>query len=103
LSVARQSACVPAPFLLSYTACMSSLIGLDVLMGRVAVLTVQCSRCDRQEQYPVGDLVKHYGRDAPVRAVVPTFTEGCPNQESPTLTARCDPWFPELAELLRPA
>jgi hypothetical protein len=68
---------------------------LTEVAARTDVLTVNCSKCDRTERYPLAILIRRYGRIFTVPDLLGELSRGCPKRGSDLCGVHC----PELPAL----
>jgi hypothetical protein len=66
--------------------------------GKLDVLRVECTKCDRKGCYHVHKLIEKYGRMGNISAWVSNLKSDCPNRFNVLL--RCDPTCPDLPKVL---
>ena len=82
----------------------SSAINFGDLVGKLDVLYVVCSKCERHDRYPVRPLIKDRGRNVTVINWLNEITADCPKRHArkpnDACGARC-PDLPKVMSLLR--
>jgi hypothetical protein len=81
---------------------MRSLILLGALRPHLTTLSIACIRCDRRATFSVADLLVQHGPQKPVAEVMAELSNGCPQQDAPTLGKECDVRSLDLLKLLEP-
>jgi hypothetical protein len=76
----------------------SGAITFGDLAGRLDVLRVACSKCDRAGQYSVARLIERHGADAGLPDWKATITADCPRRPKPgsRIWNLCGAHFPDL-------
>ena len=71
------------------------------LDGKLAVLRVACSKCDRSGQYRVAKLIERYGPEAKLVDWKDEITKDCPKRANDrvALMDLCGANFPDLMKL----
>ena len=67
-------------------------VTLGDLAGRIAILEIMCSRCERRGRLRVNQLIAQYG-DAELRL---TLAGDCPKAAAISVSDQCDIFFPGL-------
>jgi hypothetical protein len=71
------------------------------LVGRIDVLRVACSKCERVGQYRVARLIERHGADMGLPDWKDEITADCPLRATPTATWNlCGAHFPDLSAAL---
>lgn len=69
------------------------------LVGKLDVLRVECTRCDRKGQYPVAKLLAELGPDAMLTYWRERIIADCPKQQSVSNYDRCGAHCPDLRKV----
>jgi len=67
--------------------------------GKLDVLRVECTRCERKGRYNVAGLIKKHGRDGHMMKWREQLNGDCPKRDSPQLHDRCDLICPDLPKV----
>ena len=67
--------------------------------GKLDVLRVECTKCDRKGRYSVAKLIEKHGRKGNMTAWVSDLKGDCPKRVG-RLTDRCDLICPDLPRVL---
>jgi hypothetical protein len=70
------------------------------LDGKLDVLRVECSKCDRAGRYHVAKLIEKHGRKGNLTKWISDLKADCPNQDAPAFQERCDVRCPDLPKVL---
>jgi hypothetical protein len=68
--------------------------------GKLDVLRVECTRCQRKGNYHVHKLIEKYGREAKMVEWKELLNSDCPKRDAPQLHDRCDLICPDLPKVL---
>jgi hypothetical protein len=68
--------------------------------GKLDVLRVECSRCQRNGRYSVRKLIEKYGRKGHMMKWRELLNADCPRRDAPELHDRCDLICPDLPKVL---
>jgi len=68
--------------------------------GKLDVLRVVCTKCDRKVRYPVHWLIKKYGRKGNLMKWKQQLNGDCPKRDAHSLHERCDLVCPDLPKVL---
>ena len=74
----------------------SGAITFGDLRGRLEVLRVTCSKCDRAGRYSVARLIELHGADAGLPDWKDGLTADCPLHAKPAVWNLCGARFPDL-------
>jgi hypothetical protein len=69
------------------------------LVGRLDVLRVACSKCERRGQYSVARLIERYGADAGMPDWKDAISADCPLRAQPAGLDLCGAHFPDLPKV----
>src|SRR5262245_16514851 len=69
------------------------------IQGKLDVLRVECTRCDRKGRYSVAKLIEKHGRRGNLTRWVSDLKGDCPKREVPALYERCDLICPDLRKM----
>ena len=75
------------------------LIFVDI-EGKLDVLRVECTRCERKGRYSVAGLIEKHGRDGHMMKWREQLNGECPKRDAPQLHDRCDLICPDLPKVL---
>jgi hypothetical protein len=70
------------------------------LDGKLDVLCVECTKCDRKGRYHVHKLVEKYGRNGNMMKWREMLNAECPKRDA-RIKDRCDLICPDLPKVLR--
>ena len=70
------------------------------LIGKLDVLRVVCSKCERAGRYRVERLIEQHGRDGRVTDWLTEITITCPKKSAGNFNDRCAARCPDLAKVL---
>ena len=70
------------------------------IVGKLALLRVECTRCSRKGQYKVAKLIAEYGREGNMVEWMSDLKGDCPRRDAPQLHERCDLICPDLPKVL---
>jgi hypothetical protein len=68
--------------------------------GKLDVLRVECTRCERKGRYVVAKLIAQYGREGNMSEWMSELRGDCPKRDAPQLHERCDLIYPDLPKIL---
>jgi hypothetical protein len=68
--------------------------------GKLDVLRVECTRCERKGRYSVARLIKKHGRDGQMMKWREHLNGDCPKRDAPQMHDRCDLICPDLPKVL---
>jgi hypothetical protein len=68
--------------------------------GKLDVLRVECTRCERKGRYSVAGLIDKYGRDGRMMKWREQLNGDCPRRDAPQMHDRCDLICPDLPKVL---
>ncbi|HZO45789.1 MAG TPA: hypothetical protein VFB68_07840 [Xanthobacteraceae bacterium] len=68
--------------------------------GKLDVLRVECTKCDRKSRYHVHKLIAKYGRKANMMKWREMLNADCPKRDATGLHNRCDLACPDLPKVL---
>ena len=71
-------------------------VTLGDLAGRIAILEIMCSRCERRGRLRVNQLIAQYG-DAELPELRLTLAGDCPKAAVVSISDQCDIFFPQLS------
>jgi len=57
--------------------------------GKIGILRVECTKCDRKGRYHVHKLIKKYGRNGNMTVWRDLLSSDCPRRDAPS-PGRCD-------------
>ena len=70
-------------------------VTLGDLAGRIAILEIMCSRCERRGRLRVDRLIEQHG-DAELPELRLTLAGDCPKAAVVSISDQCDIYFPGL-------
>ena len=70
------------------------------LIGKLDVLRVECSKCDRAGRYRLDRLIDERGRDAKMIDWLRELTADCPKKIAHNWNDQCGAGCPDLARVL---
>jgi hypothetical protein len=68
--------------------------------GKLDVLSVECTRCERKGRYSVAGLIEKHGRDGHMMKWRNQLNDNCPRRDAPQMHDRCDLICPDLPKVL---
>jgi hypothetical protein len=68
--------------------------------GKLDVLRVECTKCDRKGRYSVAKLIEKHGRNGNMSKWVSELRGDYPKREASQLRDRCDVVCPDLSKVL---
>jgi hypothetical protein len=68
--------------------------------GKLDVLRVECTKCDRHGLYYVHRLIERYGRHGNMSKWMSNLKGDCPRRDARSLHERCDLICPDLPKVL---
>ena len=68
--------------------------------GKLDVLRVECTRCDRRGLYLVRKLIERHGRNGNLMVWRDMLNADCPKRDATGLHDRCDMVCPDLPKVL---
>ena len=71
-------------------------MSLRDLIGKLDILRVECSKCDRRGQYRVDQLFVRLGPDAKLSDCLHELTGDCPRKRPSGLAVGCGAWCPDF-------
>ena len=71
-------------------------VTLGDLVGRIAMLEIMCSRCERRGRLQVDRLIEQYG-DAELPELRLILAGDCPKAAVVSISDQCDIFFPQLS------
>lgn len=75
---------------------MSGAITLADLAGKIAMLEVACSRCDRTGRLSVARLTRQHGPHAGLPSLRHVIAADCPRRAAVSLYDLCGVFYPQL-------
>jgi hypothetical protein len=69
------------------------------LIGKLDVLRVECTKCDRRGQYRVDQLYVRHGPDAKLTDWLYALTRDCPRRRAGNVSDACGARCPDLVAL----
>ena len=70
------------------------------IQGKLDVLRVECTKCDRKGRYSVAKLVAKHGRNGNLSKWREQLNADCPKRDAHSLQDRCDVVCPDLPKVL---
>jgi hypothetical protein len=70
------------------------------LDGKLDLLRVECSKCDRAGRYRVAKLIEKHGRKGNLTKWISDLRADWPRQDAPAFQDRCDVRCPDLPKVL---
>lgn len=70
------------------------------IQGKLDVLRVECTRCDRKGRYNVASLIEKHGRRGNMMKWKEMLNGDCPKRNAHALHERCDLICPDLPKVL---
>jgi hypothetical protein len=70
------------------------------IAGKLYILRIECTRCERKGRYNVAKLVAQYGHCGNMSKWVSDLRGDCPNRNAAQLHERCDLMCPDLPKVL---
>jgi hypothetical protein len=70
------------------------------LIGKLDVLRVACTKCDRAGRYPVAKLVERLGPDAKLTDWLSRIMADCPRKRKNSFSDQCGALCPDLPKVL---
>jgi hypothetical protein len=70
------------------------------LIGKLDVLVVECSKCERRGVYPVRRLIERHGTDAKLTDWKDAITADCPRRIKASYSDQCGASCPDLPKVL---
>jgi hypothetical protein len=70
------------------------------IVGKLHMLRIECTRCERKGRYVVAKLVVQYGRSGNMSKWVSDLRGDCPKRNAAQLHERCDLICPDLPKVL---
>jgi hypothetical protein len=70
------------------------------IKGKLDVLRVECTRCDRKGRYNVAKLIEKHGRRGNLTRWASDLKGDCPKRDVHALHERCDLICPDLPKVL---
>jgi hypothetical protein len=70
------------------------------LVGKLDVLAVECSKCERRGRYAVRRLIEQHGPGGKIVDWLDTLTADCPRKIKSSISDRCAALCPDLAKVL---
>ena len=78
----------------------SGAVTLDDLAGKLPMLDVACSKCDRRGGLSVAKLIAEHGADMRLPDLREILAGDCPRARSSSVVDRCGVHYPQLLSLL---
>jgi hypothetical protein len=69
------------------------------LVGKLDILRVECTRCERRGQYRVSTVIEQIGEDGKLTDWLYRLTLDCPRKTAPGLSDPCGARMPDLLEV----
>jgi hypothetical protein len=69
------------------------------LVGKLGVLRVECTKCDRSGRYHVDRLVQQLGRNGKLTDWLATITADCPRKVKSNISDWCGARCPDLSKV----
>jgi len=79
----------------------SGAVTLGELAGRLPMLEVACSRCERRGRLSVAKLIERHGADARLPDLREILAGDCPRANAVSVHERCGVHYPQLVAALR--
>jgi hypothetical protein len=70
-------------------------VTLGDLAGKIAMLEIACSRCERRGRLQMDRLIERHG-DTELPELGCVLAGDCPRAEAASISDRCDVFFPKL-------
>ena len=70
------------------------------IKGKLDVLRVECTKCDRRGRYSAAKLIEKYGRKGNMMKWREMLNADCPKRDAAGLQDRCDVVCPDLSKVL---
>ena len=70
------------------------------IQGKLTMLRIECTRCERKGRYSVAKLIEKHGRRGHLTRWVSDLKGDCPKREVHALHERCDVICPDLSKVL---
>jgi hypothetical protein len=70
------------------------------LVGKLAVLRIECEKCGRSSQYRLDRLIMRYGIDAKLLDWLDEITADCPRKQAKGLKDQCGARCPDLSKVV---
>ena len=70
------------------------------LVGKLDVLRVACTKCDRAGRHPVAKLVERIGPDAKLTNWLSELTADCPRKRRNSFSDQCGALYPDLPKVI---
>lgn len=70
------------------------------IAGKLDILRVECTRCQRKGQYHVAKLIQRYGRHGNMMKWKEMLNSDCPKRDAHIYYERCDLICPDLPKVL---
>jgi hypothetical protein len=68
--------------------------------GKLDILRIECTRCQRKGVYSIAKLIAKYGRRGNMTKWRDQFNRVCPKRDAHELHGRCDLIWPDLPNVL---
>ena len=85
---------------ISAAAAQPRLLTFGDIEGKLDVLRVECTKCDRKGRYHVHKLIEKHGRMGNISVWVSNLKGDCPNRYAFAKHERCDLVCPDLSKML---
>ena len=70
------------------------------IVGKLAILRIECDKCGRSGQYHVDRLIMRYGIDAKLFEWFDEITADCPRTQARNLNDQCGARCPDLSKVV---
>jgi hypothetical protein len=68
--------------------------------GKLDMLDVECTKCERKGRYSVAKLIARYGREGNMQTWRASLSADCPKRNAFAIHERCDIICPDLPKVL---
>jgi hypothetical protein len=70
------------------------------LVGKLDMIVVECTKCDRKGQYHLARLIEQHGRDAKLTDWRTYVARDCPRMKAASYSDQCGVRCPDLPKVL---
>ena len=70
------------------------------LLGKLAVVRVECSKCGRFGRYPLHSLIDRHGGNGTTIAWLEALTANCPRNRAASISDQCHAGCPDLPKVV---
>jgi hypothetical protein len=77
-------------------------VQLGDIAGKITMLEIACSRCERRDRLLVAQLIQEHGADMGLPELRYILPSDCARAEAASVSAQCDVYYPQLRPIFDP-